>query len=81
MASQEQREALDSLAYAHGLELRIEHDESAPLPFAVWCWDPCEDGGKDNADIIGAGESESEAIDAARKQLRIWEANAQREWK
>ncbi len=74
MASQEHREALDALAYAHGVELRIEHDTDAPLPYAVWCWDPCEVDGKELADIIGAGETESEAIDEARRQIRKWEA-------
>jgi hypothetical protein len=72
-ASQSLREALDALAYAHGLELRVEHDETAPMPFAVWCWDPFEETHAD-ADIIGAGESESEAIDQARRQIRKWEA-------
>jgi hypothetical protein len=75
MANQEQREALNALAYAHGLELEIEEDDDAPMLWAVWAWKPeCET--YEDADIIGAGDSESEAIEEARKQLRIWESNA-----
>ncbi len=80
MANQSEREALDALAYAHGLELRIVHDPSAPRPFAVWGWAPDYEVEED-ADIIGCGETESEAIDEARKQLRKWEAEALRCWK
>jgi hypothetical protein len=71
--SQDLRQSLDALAFAHGLELRISHDPSAPMPYAVWAWAPeCET--EDDADILGAGESESEAVEMARKQIRIWES-------
>lgn len=70
---------VDALAKAHGLALRLEHDETAPLPWAVWCWDPAADlNDPSDADIIGAGESASEAIEGARAQLRAWEATVPR---
>lgn len=58
---------LDALAVFAGLNLRIEHDAAAPLPWAVWGSDGIED-----EDIIGAGESPSEAIEDARAQVRMW---------
>lgn len=60
------RAFLDSLASAHGVELRIDHDEEAPMPYSVWCWCP-ESETELDADLIGAGESESEVVDEARK--------------
>ena len=62
---------LDALAEFAGMNLRFDHDESAPLPWAVWGGD-----GIDNEDIIGAGASPSEALEAAREQVRQWEENA-----
>ncbi len=78
-ANQPEREALDALAYAHGMELRIDHDPDAPSPFAVWGWAPDYEVEED-ADIIGTGETESEAVEAARRQMRIWEHNQREEW-
>jgi hypothetical protein len=71
---------LDALAEFYGLELRLResdldeyyHDSFA---WAVWGWNPTSET-EDDADIIGAGESQSEAIESARKQLREWEENA-----
>ena len=63
-----------NLGAAHGVELRLKHDDAAPMPFAVWCWGPDDD--ESDADIIGAGQTESEALDAARVQLRAWEERA-----
>jgi hypothetical protein len=39
-------------------------DADAPLRFSVWCDD----------DIIGAGETASEAIEEARATVRGWES-------
>jgi hypothetical protein len=58
---------LDALAVFGGLHLRLEHDEAAPMPWAVWG----SDGG-DDEDIIGAGDSPSEAIEDARHTIRGW---------
>lgn len=67
--------ALDALAIAAGVNLEIEHDESNPAPFAVWSENP-ED--EDDFNIIGSGDTESEAIEAARETVRGWEAEARR---
>lgn len=57
---------LDALAAMSRLNLRLERDESAPAPWAVW----------DESEIIGAGESASEAVEDARRQVRRWEEAA-----
>lgn len=44
----------------------LEHDETAPMPFAVW---------SPEGDILGAGECASEAIEEARATVRVWESN------
>jgi hypothetical protein len=62
---------LDALAECFGVNLRIEDGPCFPA-FAVWCEVDC-DG---TEDIIGTGETASEAIEAARKQLRHWETYA-----
>lgn len=59
---------IDALAEWSGLNLRLDHDESAPLPWAVWYTIP-ESG---DEDILGAGESPSEAIEDARNTARQW---------
>lgn len=55
---------LTELAGAH---VRIERDDDAPMPWAVWCKTPCGE-----EDIIGGGESGSEAIEEARATIRGW---------
>jgi hypothetical protein len=64
---------LDLLAQAHGMELRLERDEKAPKLFAVWGWSP-DDETEDDRDIIGAGDTETEAINDARETMRSWSA-------
>lgn len=59
---------LDALAEFAGLNLRLEHDDDAPMPWAVWGSD-----GIDAEDLLGAGESPSEAIEDARNTIRGWE--------
>jgi hypothetical protein len=46
----------------------LHHDADAPLAYAVWC----------DGDIIGAGESASEAVAEARRTVRVWEDMALR---
>lgn len=58
---------LDALAEFAGLNLRLEHDPDAPLPWAVWGSD-----GIEAEDIAGAGVTASEAIEDARAQIRTW---------
>lgn len=62
---------LDELAALAGVErLSADYDPDAPLPWAVWV---C--GDSDELDLIGAGESCSEAIEDARNTVRGWEAS------
>lgn len=61
---------VDALAELAGLNLDLEYDPDAPMPFAVWSED--ETG---EQDIIGAGASPSEAIEDARNTVRGWEAS------
>ncbi len=49
----------------------LEEDDEAPMLFAVWY--PTDDG---DFDILGAGATASEAIEDARKQVRLWESNS-----
>ena len=44
----------------------LEHDPDAPSPFAVWC----------DGDIIGSGDTASEALADARHTVRCWESNS-----
>ncbi len=44
----------------------LEEDADAPERFAVW---------SPEGDIIGAGETASEAIEDARATIRTWESN------
>lgn len=60
---------IDELAAMAGVSLRIEHDDAAPMPWAVW-----SDDGEGGGDIVGAGDTVSEAIEDARRQARQWEA-------
>ncbi len=48
----------------------LEHDTDAPAPFAVWSEDD---------EIIGAGETASEAIVDAHATVRGWESNYYRD--
>lgn len=41
----------------------LEEDADAPMPFAVWL----------DGDLLGVGESQSEALEDARKKVRGWE--------
>lgn len=59
---------LDILAEYAGLNLWVEHNEENPSPFAVFA--DLEDG---ISELIGSGDSESEAIEAARVTIRGWE--------
>lgn len=59
---------LADLAEDHGVIVRIEHDLEAPSPWAVWSEDP--DGIPD--EILGAGETRSEAIEEACATMRGW---------
>lgn len=58
---------LDALAEFSGLNLRLENDAEAPMPWAVWGSD-----GIEAEDIAGAGVTASEAIEDARNQIRTW---------
>lgn len=72
------RSELDALAECFGVELRAEATAAVDDldAWAIWCWDPADGTmAEANADIIGTGEALSEAIDAARKQLREWESS------
>lgn len=64
----EHAEELDGLAEYAGLNLRLEHDPEAPMLWAVWGGD-----GWDEEEIIGAGDSPSEAIEDARQQIQRWD--------
>jgi hypothetical protein len=61
------RETLRTLAQAVGVTYRIEYDQTAPLPWAVWTT-----GDDGIQDIIGAAYTREGAIEDARKQLRAW---------
>jgi predicted RNase H-like HicB family nuclease len=45
-------------------DIRIEYDEDAPLLWSVWCVE-CED-------IIGAGDTEEEALNDALDTIAGW---------
>lgn len=59
---------LDRLAYAAGCNLEIEYDTSAPMPWAVWAWSDTES----EREIIGAGNTDREAIEDARATVAHW---------
>lgn len=59
-------DVLDSLAECFGCNLQWDHCDGLD---GVWYQDPVSS----EWDIIGSGETRSEAIDAARTQLRAWE--------
>lgn len=61
---------VDELADLSGLNLGLEYDPSAPMPWAVWS-EGTEPG---EVDILGAGWSPGEAIEDARNTIRGWEA-------
>ena len=60
---------LHRLAELACLNLRIENDADAPMPWAVWGSDPTAD---EPEDIIGAGKTASDAIDQARALIAQW---------
>jgi hypothetical protein len=67
-------EVIDALNRAYGkhdLTLELVHDTSGEVPM-LWHV-VCRSGEHDtDIDIIGAGDSASEAIEEARNQLRAW---------
>ncbi len=71
----EHAEELDGLAEYAGLNLRLEHDPEAPMLWAVWGGD-----GWNDEEIIGAGDSPSEAIEDARRQIRAWEEKSREQF-
>lgn len=70
-ATPAQQRELDALAECFGCELWPDFNEEVGLWGVHW-EDPTDPG---NGDIIGTGEALSEAIEAARKQLREWESS------
>lgn len=74
MNAAEFQQSLESLAEVYGLELRVEYDSEHG--FAVWGWSPDTEADADR-DIIGSGDTASEALDAARRQLQRWWSDAQ----
>lgn len=52
------------LAQEQGIAYRVEQDNTAPQPWAVWA---------DDDEILGAGDSLDEALEDAVNQLRSWE--------
>jgi hypothetical protein len=52
-----------------GVRCRLDEDASAPMLFGVWTID--EDGGLE--ELIGAGDTEAEALEEAQAQLAEWE--------
>jgi hypothetical protein len=62
---------LERLLDEHGYVLDIEHspDGETPLPFGVWCR-----GGAQGDDLIGTGETMTEALAEAVNAARAWEA-------
>jgi hypothetical protein len=48
----------------NGQAFRVDHDEDAPEPWAVWL----------DGEIIGVGEAESEALEDAIQTVREWES-------
>ena len=57
-------ETLTAIAADLGVAVRLDRDEDAPLLFAAWC----------DEDIIGAGDTEHEAIVEACATLRGWQS-------
>ena len=80
MTTQDTGSSLDSLIYSEELTelaaqtdgaLYFDRDETAPKLWAVWI-----DLGAGGEDIIGAGDSPSEALEDARATVRGWEASS-----
>ena len=61
---------LDELAQGNDLVLWLEERSRACGAYLVWCI--ATDTGEH--DLIGTGSTPAEAIEAARQQIRAWEA-------
>ncbi|HEY3493358.1 MAG TPA: hypothetical protein VGK73_01680 [Polyangiaceae bacterium] len=58
----ESQSRCDELAEEYGIDLRLEYDGDAPMPYAIWSDD----------EIVGAGTTELSALRDAEEQLAAW---------